>query len=117
MTEEHKKKFRIKLTKQDKIAIIALIIFVVIFSLPVYLPKGGCEIARPGYKCESAKDVMIENCEYWGQYGCDSSKDSSLPQIEWYIENLCGIHNDYHNAGLDCSNLKIACNQLKSGVC
>ena len=118
MEEHHKKKkFKIKLTKQDKIAIIALIVFVIIFSIPVFIPKGDCEVARPGYKCESAKNVMIENCEYWGRFGCDSSKDVSLPQIEWYIGNLCDIHNQYHNAGLNCANLKSACNQLKAGVC
>lgn len=110
--EEHKKRFHIKLTRQDKIAIVALILFVIIFSIPVYLPKGDCEIARAGYKCDSAKNVMIENCGYWGKFSCDTSKDSSLPQIEWYIGNLCKIQNQYHNTGLDCTNLKAACNQI-----
>ena len=107
---EEKKKF--KLTKNDKIAIAALIIFIILVTIPVYLPKGECEVARPGYKCESVKNVMIENCEYWGKYNCDTSVDISLPQIEWYLENLCNLQNQYHSTGLDCSNLKSACNVI-----
>lgn len=115
--KEEKKKFSIIIwfknwTKKDWIALIALIIFVILVSIPVYIPKGGCEVARPGYKCASAADVMIEHCNYWGRYNCDSSADVSLAQVEWYINNLCQIHNKYHNAGLDCANLKLACNQI-----
>ncbi|MBU5557481.1 MAG: hypothetical protein QW751_00145 [Candidatus Aenigmatarchaeota archaeon] len=95
----------------DWIALAVLIIFVILVSIPVYLPKGGCEVARPGYKCESAKNVLIEHCNYWGNWSCDTSADVSLPQVEWYIGNLCKIHNQYHSDKLDCSNLKLACNQ------
>jgi hypothetical protein len=104
--------FKIKLSKWDKISIIALIIFVILVSIPVYIPKGECEVARPGYKCASLKDVMIENCVYWGEYDCITEADISLPQIEWYIENLCNLQNQYHQTDLDCSNLKIACNEI-----
>jgi len=112
--EEHKIKipFKIKLSRTDVISIIALIIFIAVFTLPTYLPKGNCEVARPAYKCASFKDVMIENCIYWGNYSCNTSADVSLPQIEWYIDNLCKLQNQYHNSGLDCSNLKAACNQI-----
>jgi len=123
MEEEHKEEkveekksrrfpFKIKLTKWDILSIIVLIIFLILVSIPAYLPKGECEVARPGYKCASLKDVMIENCIYWGNYDCDTNADVSLPQIEWYIENLCRLQNQYHNTGLDCSNLKSACNKI-----
>jgi hypothetical protein len=101
----------------DWIALSVLIILIILVSIPVYLPKDSCEIARPGYVCESAKNVMIENCVFWGEYGCESCQDwkvcahPSLPQIEWYIGNLCEIHNRYHAEKFDCSNLKLACNQ------
>ena len=100
-----------KLTRFDKAALAALVIFVILMSIPIYTDKGGCEIARPGYKCASAKDVMIEHCAYWGKWGCDSGADISLPQVEWYISNLCSIHNRYHPDKLDCASLKLACNQ------
>jgi len=113
--EEHKSRrfpFKIKLAKQDIIAIIALIIIVILVTIPTYLPKGECEVARPNYKCASFKEVLIENCNYWGSYECNTGADVSLPQIEWYIENLCELQNKYHNTGLDCSNLKSACNKI-----
>lgn len=114
--EKHKERkllpLKIKLTKWDIVSIIALIIFVILVSIPTYLPKGECEVARPAYKCASLKAVMIENCIYWGNYSCDTEADISLPQIEWYIGNLCNLQNQYHNSGLDCSSLKKACNQI-----
>ena len=97
--------------KKDWIALAVLIIFVVMLALPSYLPKNGCEVARPNYKCESAKNVIIENCVFWGKWSCDTTADESLTQVEWYIGNLCGIHNKYNSDKLDCSNLKLACNQ------
>jgi len=116
--EKPKKRFHIKLTKIDMISILALIIFITLVSIPVYTPKGECEVARPAYKCASLKDVMIENCVYWGNYSCNTNADVSLPQIEWYIGNLCKLQNQYHNSGLDCSNLKLACNQItKNQTC
>lgn len=109
----HHKKFKLpKMDKWDKIAVAVAIIFVILMAIPVYRDKGDCEVARPGYKCESAKNVMIEHCEYWAEYNCDTSSDVSLPQVEWYIGNLCEIHNDNHDAGLNCANLKSACNQV-----
>jgi hypothetical protein len=111
--EKPKRNFpKIKLTKVDIVAIIALIIFVILVAIPTYLPKGNCEVARPDYKCDSLKNVMIENCNYWGNYSCNTQADVSLTQIEWYIGNLCNLQNQYHNSGLDCSNLKKACNQI-----
>ena len=111
--EEHKAKIKFpKLTRTDIISIIALIIFVIFLSYPTYAPKGDCEVARPEYKCASFKTVMIENCNYWGTYSCDTNADVSLPQIEWYIDNLCKLQNQYHNSGLECSSLKGACNQM-----
>jgi len=117
MAEEHQEKkthSRIipKLSKWDFAAVTVLVIFLILVAIPVYTSKGECEIARPEYKCASARAVMIENCEYWGKYGCDSAKDISLPQVEWYIGNLCKIANKNHNYGYDCSNLKSACNQV-----
>jgi len=110
--EKSKKRFPIKLTKKDIISIVALIIFLILVSIPVYISKGECEIARPEYKCASIKNVMIENCVYWGNYSCNTNADVSLTQIEWYIKNLCGLQNQYHQTGLDCSNLKSACNKI-----
>ncbi len=111
--EHHKKRFKFpKLKKWDKVAIAILVIFVILAAIPVYMDKGECEVARPGYKCASAKEVMIEHCEYWAEYDCDTNADISLPQVEWYIGNMCEIHNRNHNAGLDCTNLKLACNQV-----
>ncbi len=102
---------KIKLSKWDKLAVLALLLFILVMAIPVYTPKGDCEVARPGYKCASARDVMIENCEYWGKYACNTSADVSLPQVEWYIGNLCKIANRDHNYGYDCADLKHACNQ------
>jgi hypothetical protein len=118
--EEHKKEGKlrlaflphIKLTRKDILAIVALIIFIIAVTVPTYAPKDSCEVARPDYKCSSVKDVMIENCNYWGKYDCNTNADVSLPQIEWYILNLCKLQNQYHNTGLDCSNLKSACNKI-----
>jgi hypothetical protein len=118
--EEHKKESgsrvaflsRIKLTRTDILAIIALIIFIILVTIPQYISKDNCEVARPNYKCASLKDVMIENCNYWGKYECDTNADVSLPQIEWYILNLCKLQNQYHGTGLDCSDLKSACNKI-----
>jgi len=122
MEEEHKEEkpehkprkfpFKLKLTKWDMLSIIALIIFLVLISIPAYIPKGECEVGRPNYKCASLKDVMIENCVYWGNYDCDSDADISLSQMEWYLGNLCNLQNRYHNTGLDCSNLKSVCNEV-----
>ena len=101
-----------KLKKWDKIGIVALIIFVLLMAYPLYRDKGECEVARAGYECASAKEVMIENCNYWRQYNCDTNADESLVQIEWYIDNLCDIHNKYHDDKVECHNLKLACNQI-----
>jgi hypothetical protein len=111
---EEKRKVRIpfKLRKIDIISIIVFIIFTIFLSYPTYAPKGECEVARPAYKCASFKEVMIENCAYWGTYNCNTESDVSLAQVEWYIGNLCKLQNQYHNSGLDCSNLKSACNQI-----
>ena len=81
-------------------------------AVPIYLRSGDCEVAQAGYTCDSAENVMIENCEYWAEYSCDTSADVSLPQIEWYIGNLCEIYRDNHNGGFDCSNLVSACNAI-----
>ena len=113
--EEHKKSrlpFKIKLSKWDIVSIIFTILFLSLITMPYYLPKGECEVARAAYKCASLKDVMAENCIYWGNYSCNTASDVSLTQIEWYIGNLCSLQNQYHNSGLDCSNLKAACNQI-----
>ncbi len=99
-----------KLKGSDMVGIALLVLVVIIFAIPVYAPKGDCEIARPGYKCASSVEVMKENCVYWGSYGCDSTKDVSLPQVEWYIGNLCQFASK--KQPLDCANLKVACNQI-----
>jgi len=102
----------IKISKWDVFAVLGLAAFIIIMSVLVYAPKGECEVARPGYKCASAKSVMIENCNYWGKYACNTSADVSLPQVEWYIGNLCKIANENHGYGYECANLKLACNQV-----
>ena len=105
-----------KLTRSDYIAIGALLVFVIIMAYPIYKDKGGCEVAQAGYTCDSAKNVMVENCRYWGEYQCDSSTDVSLPQIEWYIENLCDIYKNNHDSGFDCTNLPQACNAISGEI-
>jgi hypothetical protein len=101
----------INITKKDMFAIIALVLFVFLMAVPIYKDKEGCEIAQAGYTCDSAENVMIDNCKYWAQWNCDSSADSSLPQIEWYIGNLCEIYKKNHDANFDCS-LPVACNSI-----
>ena len=110
--EEHKRKIPFKLTKRDAIAVAVLVVFLIVITIPDYVSKDDCEVARPAYKCASFRNVMIENCVYWGNYSCNTQADVSLPQIEWYIDNLCKLQNQYHNSGMDCSDLKQACNQI-----
>jgi len=101
-----------KLRKRDYAGVAFLIIVMILLSVMVYYrPNPDCEVSRPAFKCETAKFVMVEHCDYWGGFECDSSADVSLPQVEWYIKNLCAIHNKYHPDQLDCANLKHACNQ------
>jgi hypothetical protein len=71
-----------------------------------------CEVSGTEYKCASFKTVMIDNCIRWENYNCSTKADANLSQVEWYIENLCKLQNQYHNSDLDCSNLKKACNQI-----
>lgn len=104
---EEKKKY--KLTKSDVIWIIIAVLFIALIAIPRYLPREY-DVARPNYTGASAKDVMIENCVYWGKYQCDSTKDVSLPQVEWYINDLCGVAGQ--QSSLNCANLKQACNQI-----
>ncbi len=105
-----------KLTKADYAAVAALIIFVSFFAYIANKDKGDCEIAQAGYKCESIKNVLVENCNYWGNFSCDSAKDVSLPQIEWYIGNLCNLGKDKYKF-TDCADLKNVCNGVVAGVC
>ena len=105
---------KVELSNKDKIAVAGLVVFLVFMYIVINLPRGDCEVARPGYKCQSIKNVMVENCNYWSGYSCDTSKDISLKQVEWYIGNLCNLQNQYHSSGLDCSNLQRACNQISS---
>ncbi len=108
----------LKLGKWDIAAIAALAGFIILMAALIYAPKGGCEVARAGGTCVPAKDVLIGNCNFWGKFGCDSSKDASLPDIEFEIAGLCKIQNSLHGTGLDCSNLKTACNQIaQKSVC
>ncbi|MFZ3077132.1 MAG: hypothetical protein WA139_01640 [Candidatus Aenigmatarchaeota archaeon] len=108
------KKFfgKMKLGKWDLAAIAVLAGFIILMSALVYAPKNGCEVARAGGTCVPAKDVIVEDCNYWAKFGCDSAKDASLPDIEFEIAGLCKIQNNLHGSGLDCSNLKAACNQM-----
>ncbi len=101
-----------KLDRGEKLAIAIAIIFLILVSIPVYRSKNGCEVVRPGYECASAAAVMIEQCNYWSKFSCDTSADNSLVQVEWYIDNLCDIHNRYNKNDVDCTNLKLACNQI-----
>jgi len=110
-SKETKKRIRINLARKDWLYILALVIFIAILTYPNYVNKGNCEVARPGFKCESVRNVMIENCNYWSTYTCDTSKDVSLVQIEWYIGKLCDLQKQ-KDPSLDCSNLKTACNQI-----
>ena len=99
-------------TRSDWISLAILVI--VTFSFSYWLnfwPRGSCEVATAAYKCVPAQEVIIEHCNYWGNWSCDSSKDVSLPQVEWYISNLCQIHNKLHDNKFDCNNLRLTCNQ------
>jgi hypothetical protein len=120
--EEHKESkklpFNFKLTKWDAAGIAVLAVFVILVTIMTYAPKDNCEVARADYKCATFSDVMIENCADWGNYSCNTSVDPSLTQVEWYIQNLCALQNKYHGAGLDCTNLKSACNKISGkSVC
>jgi hypothetical protein len=117
-TEKTNRKFsfNLKMSKWDKISIMILLVFVILVILPTLTPKDNCEVARPGYECASLKDVMIENCNYWGEYDCDTQADVSLEQIEWYIGNLCNLQNQYHGTDMDCSNLKRSCNEISASL-
>jgi|WetSurMetagenome_2_1015567.scaffolds.fasta_scaffold446110_3 hypothetical protein len=107
-----------KLSRNDVIAIVLLVAFLIVVSIPGYLPKNGCEVARPDYKCVPFIDVMKENCQDWAKYNCDTNADVSLTDIVWYTQNLCNLQNANHGTGLDCSDLKSACNQVVgSQVC
>lgn len=110
--EKTGRKFPVKLGKFDLIAIAALAGFIVLMAALIYAPKGNCEVARAGFACVPAKEVIIEDCNYWSKWNCDSTKDASLPDIEFQIGSLCKIQNSLHGSGLDCSNLKIVCNQI-----
>lgn len=112
--EKNKKQFfgKLKLGKWDLVALAVLAGFIILMSALIYAPKGGCEVARAGATCVPAKDVLVEDCNYWAKFGCDSTKDASLPDIEFEIGSLCKIQNSLHGTGLDCSNLKMACNQI-----
>ncbi len=111
------KKLGFSLTKKDIAAIAMFVIFISLVAYPVYRDKHGCEIARPGYKCASAKDVLVENCKFFANYSCNVSANPSLEQIVWYIKNLCKIANE-HGANYDCSNPKLVCNEvLDKNVC
>jgi len=114
MSEENKKRLfgKLKLGKWDLVALAALAGFIILMAALIYAPKGGCEVARAGFTCVPAKDVIVEDCNYWAKFGCDSAKDASLPDIEFQIGSLCKIQNNLHNSGLDCSNLKMACSQI-----
>lgn len=98
--------------RKDWLAVALLLVVIAVFAIPTYLPKNGCEVARAAYKCIPAKDVIIENCNLWGNWSCNTAADSSLEQVEWYIGNLCKLHDQLHpDDSLNCDNLKIACNQ------
>lgn len=115
MTDETKPKLifgKLKFGKWDILAIAALAGFIILMAALIYAPKGGCEVARAGFACVPAKDVLIENCNYMSKWNCDSSKDASLPDIEFEIQSLCKIQNNLHGTGLDCSNVKMTCNQI-----
>ena len=114
--KEKKSRFPIKLSRRDMISVMILLIFVILVTVPTLAPKGECEVARPGYKCESLKNVMVEHCQYWGEYDCDTASDVSLVQVEWYIQNLCNLQNQEHGTGLDCSNLRNACNEIAESL-
>ena len=108
----------LKLSRTDVLAIVVLVVFVAVISLPAYLPKNGCEVARPDYKCVTFVDVMKENCQFWGKYDCDTNADPSLPDLVWYTQNLCNLQNENHGSGFDCSDLNSVCNEVVgSPVC
>lgn len=103
---------KIKLGKWDILALAALAGFIILMAALIYAPKGGCEVARAGATCVPARDVLVEDCNYWAKFGCDSTKDAGLPDIEFEIGSLCKVQNSLHGSGLDCSNLKMACNRI-----
>jgi hypothetical protein len=112
--EEHKVKmpFNYKVTKWDVIGAAIAVVILSLMILPQYVPKDGCEVARPDNKCDTVVNVMTEHCTYWGNFSCNTASDVSLTQVEWYIADMCKLQNEYHGTGLDCANLKSACNQI-----
>ncbi len=107
-----------KLQTKDIVIIVLFLTFLVLVTIPVYKDKHGCEVARPNYKCESAYNVLKENCIYWAKFNCNTSADPSLPQIVWYIKNLCEIANSHHDYGYPCDQPEKVCNMvLNKTVC
>lgn len=95
--------------KTDIAAIMILVAFVVLVSIPVYTPKERCEVARSGYDCASIEEVLIENCNFIAAY---KGYNKSEIQVRWYIENLCALQNRYHNTALNCSDVDLVCNEI-----
>ncbi|NOZ81931.1 MAG: hypothetical protein GXO63_02155 [Candidatus Micrarchaeota archaeon] len=122
-----------KLKTSEIAAVAGLVIFTFVLLLPSFLPKNGCEVARPGYKCASIEDVLKENCVYWEKYACLKdcrygsknecekagcywepdrficAADPSLPQVTWYIKNLCELYNQKHGTDYGCATPETAC--------
>jgi hypothetical protein len=88
--------------KSSIIAIVILAVIVVVLAIPNYTPKGTCEVARANNTCDSFKNVMYENCVW---LRTQEPYNNSAPQIRWYIQNLCGLQNQYHGTSYNCSDI------------
>ena len=97
-----------KITKKDIIAIALLVVFIILLSIPNFINRSDCEVARPNYKCSSLKDVLIENCAYL------KVNNFSDVGIAWYIQQICPLQNRYHNSNIDCSSPQNICRYLNS---
>lgn len=92
-----------KLSKKDVLAIAITVIFIVLLSIPNYIDKSNCEVARPNYKCETIMNVIKENCNYL------QTNNFADESITWYVQQLCPLENQYHNSKLVCITAQEVC--------
>lgn len=102
MNEETPKR-EIRISKWSIVSVVLLIVLIILLSVPNYINKSNCEVARPGYKCETMLNVIRENCAYL------KTNNFTDESIVWYVEQLCPLQNQYHNSKLDCSSARQVC--------
>ena len=105
--------------KREAALLTLYVLFVILCAYPLYANKHGCDVARPGYTCESAYNVIVENCRMLAKYNCNLSADPALPQLAWYTQNLCKIAKKNGEFDFpDCENVNKICNlALNASAC